>query len=68
MVSSPADSRVIPNHPRTVQGAQIFDIQPVDSRAVPVLTPSFSITSVANASGAPVDSRLAGNIPQNSCT
>jgi|SRR6267378_2970056 len=51
MPSSVIDSRVTPNHPRTVQGTQIFDIQSPDSRVVPALTPSFSITSVAAAVG-----------------
>jgi len=49
MASSVTDSRVTPNNPRTVQGTKIYDIMPVDSRAVPALTPSFVIASVANA-------------------
>jgi hypothetical protein len=50
-MSSVIDSRTTPNHPRTAQGTAVYDIVPVDSRAVPALTPSFAITSVANASG-----------------
>src|SRR6266851_3577459 len=51
MPSSVIDSRVTPNHPRTTQGTQIFDIGPLDSRVVPALTPSFAITSCAAAVG-----------------
>jgi len=50
-MSSVIDSRTTPNHPRTVQGTAVYDIVPVDSRAVPALTPSFAITSVAAAVG-----------------
>ena len=49
MASSVVDSRVPPNHPRTVQGTAIYDINSPDSRAVPALTPSFAITSCAAA-------------------
>lgn len=55
MASNVIDSRnfgKFPNHPRTVQGTAIYDIVAADSRAVPALTPSFAITSVANAVGA----------------
>lgn len=34
-----------------MQGTSIYDVPPVDSRAVPALTPSYAITSVAAASG-----------------
>ena len=51
MASSVTDSRISPNQPRTVQGTKIYDIQSPDSRVVPALTPSFAITSVANAIG-----------------
>src|SRR5258708_20602997 len=51
MAFSPVDSRVPPNHPRTVQGTAIHDITPVDSRAVPALTPSFAVASCAAAVG-----------------
>src|SRR6266478_844854 len=51
MASSVVDSRVTPNHPRTVQGTAIYDITPVDSRVVPALTPSFVITACGTASG-----------------
>jgi len=49
MSSSVVDSRVSPNHPRTVQGTQIFDIESPDSRVVPALTPSFAVTSCTTA-------------------
>src|SRR5713101_3176431 len=49
--SSVVDSRVVPNHGRTVQGTIFYDIVPTDSRVVPALTPSFSVTSVAAAVG-----------------
>jgi hypothetical protein len=51
-MSSVIDSRTpTPNHPRTVQGTAIYDITPTDSRVVPALTPSFTVTSCAAAVG-----------------
>jgi hypothetical protein len=51
VASSVIDSRTTPNHPRVVQGTSIYDVGSPESRAVPPLTPSYVITSVANASG-----------------
>jgi hypothetical protein len=51
-MSSVIDSRTPnPNHLRNVQGTAIYDVVPVDSRVPPALTPSFTVTSCANASG-----------------
>lgn len=51
MPSSVTDSRIVPNNPRNLQGTLIYDVESPDSRTVPALTPSYAITSVANASG-----------------
>ncbi len=51
MPSSPIDSRVTPNHARTLNGAQIYDIESPDSRVAPALTPSFAVASCGTASG-----------------
>ena len=69
MASSVTDSRVTPNHARLVQGTLIYDVPPVESRAVPALTPSSPITSVANAAGgttAYTGTFVPANIPVNS--
>jgi hypothetical protein len=55
------DDRVspeIPNTSRTVQGTQIFDVETSTNAAVP--------GTDSRAAGAPVDSRVAAIIPQNS--
>lgn len=51
MASSVTDSRTSPNHARNVNGTFIYDVPSVESRVTPALTPSYAITSVANASG-----------------
>jgi len=57
------DDRVapeIPNTSRTVQGTQIFDVETSDNAAVP--------GTDSRVGGAPVDSRVAAIVPQNSRT
>lgn len=63
MASSVTDSRTVkPSSAtsRTVQGTLIYDVQTSANAAIP---PTDSRTQ-----GAPVDSRVAANIPQNSRT
>lgn len=60
-VYSPVDSRdfaTFPNQFRTVQGSKIYDVQTSSNASVP--------SADSRAAGAPVDSRVAPNIPQNS--
>src|SRR6266567_6928488 len=51
MASNVIDSRTTPNNFRLVNGTQVYDVVPIDSRVVPALTPSYVITSVAAAVG-----------------
>ena len=51
MALSVTDSRTSPNNARLVNGTLIYDVPSTDPRAVPALTPQYTITSVANASG-----------------